>query len=77
MTEEELKAMTYEEKEKRLDAILERLDRSETPMDELADDAKEANLLIKSMRATLRSAQAEITKVFADMDDDSDGKGAT
>jgi exodeoxyribonuclease VII small subunit len=52
--------MTYEQKEKRLEEILERLDRSETPMDKLASDAREASELIKSMRATLKSAQAEI-----------------
>ncbi len=73
MTEEELQAMTYEAKENRLAEILERLDRSETPMDELADDAQDANLLIKSMRATLKSAQAEISRVFAEMDESGDG----
>ena len=47
-----LDKMTYEEKEKRLEEILERLDRSETPMDELASDAREASQLIKSMKCT-------------------------
>ena len=66
MTEDELKAMMYEQKEARLDAILERLDRSETPMDELASDAKEANHLIQSMRATLNATEAEIKRVFGE-----------
>lgn len=61
--------LTYEEKEKRLEEILERLDRSETPMDELASDAREASLLIKSMRATLKSAQAEIVQVLEDLNE--------
>ena len=61
--------MTYEEKEKRLEEILERLDRSETPMDELASDALEASQLIKSMRDTLKSAKAEIERVFEDLDE--------
>ena len=38
-----LDEMTYEEKEKRLEEILERLDRSETPMDELASDARDTS----------------------------------
>jgi exodeoxyribonuclease VII small subunit len=57
MTQSNLNEMTYEQKEKRLEEILERLDHSETPMDKLASDARKASLLIKSMRATLKSAQ--------------------
>ena len=67
---------TYEEKEKRLEEILERLDRSETPMDELASDAREASRLIKSMRATLKSAQAEIVQVLDDLNE-SGGEAGT
>ena len=72
MTKDQTKAMTYEQKAARLDEILERLDRSATPMDELASDAREANLLIKSMRATLKSAQAEITRIFTETDESAD-----
>jgi exodeoxyribonuclease VII small subunit len=60
--------MTYEDKEKRLDEILGRLDKSETPMDQLSAEAKEAADLIMSMQATLRATKAELTKVFAEMD---------
>ena len=66
MTKRKPEELTYEEKEKRLEEILERLDRSETPMDELASDAKEASQLIKAMRATLKSAKAEIVEVLDD-----------
>lgn len=38
-------------------------------MDELASDAREASQLIKSMRATLKSAQAEIVEVLDDLED--------
>ena len=65
-----LEEMTYEEKEQRLTEILERLDKSETPMDQLASDAKEAAELIKSMRATLKSAQTEIAEVLEGLDED-------
>jgi len=68
MTDEELKGMTYEEKEQRLDDILSRLDRSETPMDQLAAEAKEAADLIMSMQATLKSTKADLQKIFLEMD---------
>jgi exodeoxyribonuclease VII small subunit len=75
MTEEELKKMTYEQKEKRLDEILGRLDRSETPMDKLAAEAKEAAQMIMSMQATLRSAKQEVASVFADMENQKEALG--
>lgn len=68
MTNGEQCKMTYEQKESRLDEILSRLDNSETPMDELASEAKEAAHLITSMHATLRSARQEINAVFEDME---------
>ena len=60
--------MTYEEKGERLDEILQRLDRSETPVDKLSDDAGEAAALIKSMDDTLRKARQELTSVFEELD---------
>ena len=75
MTDEELKKLTYEQKEQRLDEILGRLDRSETPMDELAAEAKEAAQLIMSMQATLKSTKTEIAQVFAEMEKQREGLG--
>jgi exodeoxyribonuclease VII small subunit len=66
--ESEVQKMTYEQKEKRLDEILQRLDRSETPVDELAGDAKEAASLIKSMNDTLKKAKQELTGVFEELE---------
>lgn len=60
--------MTYEEKEERLDEILQRLDRSETPVDKLSEDAREAASLIKSMEDTLRKARQELTTVFEELE---------
>jgi len=77
MTDEELKKLTYEQKEQRLDEILGRLDRSETPMDELAAEAKEAAQLIMSMQATLKSTKTEIAQVFAEMEKQREGLGGT
>jgi exodeoxyribonuclease VII small subunit len=75
MGEDELKQMTYEQKEARLDEILGRLDRSETPMDQLAAEAKEAAQLITSMQATLRAAKQEVAQVFADMEKQKEALG--
>ena len=68
MTDDPVGKMTYSEKERRLDEILGRLDRSETPMDELAAEAKEAAQLIMSMQATLQSTKTEIGNVFEDLE---------
>ena len=59
--------MTYEEKEERLDEILQKLDRSETPVDKLSGDAREAASLIKSMEDTLRKARQELSSVFEEL----------
>ena len=64
----EIEKMTYEEKDKRLQEILQRLDRSETPIDGIAEDAREAAALLKSMNETLVKARKELTDVFAELD---------
>jgi exodeoxyribonuclease VII small subunit len=63
-----LSGLSYEEKEARLDEILIRLDNSETPMDELASEAREAASLIMSMHATLKATRQEITTVFEELE---------
>jgi exodeoxyribonuclease VII small subunit len=60
--------MTYEEKEERLDEILQRLDRSETPVDKLSEDAREAASLIKSIEDTLKKARQELATVFEELE---------
>lgn len=64
----DIEKMTYEEKDKRLNDILQRLDQSETPIDEIADDAREAAALIKSMNETLTKARKELTDIFAELE---------
>jgi len=68
MREQTIEEMSYEDKESRLDEILDRLDRSETPMDQLAAEAKEAARLIMSMQSTLKSTKDELGQVFDEMD---------
>lgn len=67
-TASDIEGMTYEQKEARLEEILVRLDNSETPMDGLADEAREAAALIMSMHATLRGTRQEIATVFEELD---------
>lgn len=64
----DIQKMTYEEKDKRLQEILQRLDQSETPIDKIADDASEAAALIKSMNETLIEARKELTDVFTELE---------
>ena len=67
-TDDPLAALSYEAKESRLDEILVRLDNSETPMDELASEAREAAALIMAMHATLKATRQEITTVFEELE---------
>ena len=64
----EIEKMTYEEKERRLEAILSRLDNAETPVDQLASEAKEAAALITSMNGILKAAKQELTTVFEELE---------
>jgi len=66
--DEKTNEMTYEEKEKRLDEILKRLDNSETPVDQLASEAKEAAALITTMYTTLKAAKQELSTVFEELE---------
>lgn len=70
---ENIEKMTYEEKEARLDEILTKLDKSETPVDQLASEAKEAAALIMSMNATLKNAKQELTTVFEELEKQKEG----
>jgi len=64
----DIEKMSYEEKDKRLHEILQRLDRSETAIDKVADDAREAAALIKSMNETLVKARKELNDVFGELE---------
>ena len=61
MTEKE---RSYEEKAQELEAILQRLDDSDTPIDRLAEDVKRGVRLIKELDATLREVEHEVLDAF-------------
>jgi len=56
----DISKMTYEQKAEKLDEILSRLDRSETPIDELAEDVKLGAKLIKELDKKLKKGFYEI-----------------
>ena len=60
------KEMTYEEKVKKLDGILTRLDNSETPIDKLSEDVKLGAKLIKELSKKLKQVEMEVRDAFKD-----------
>lgn len=60
----------YEDKVKRLDEILERLDNSETPIDELAKDVEEGAKLIKECKETLEKVEVKVMDAFKLLEDE-------
>lgn len=60
------KKETYTEAMKRLEGIVSRIEGNELDIDELADQLKEAQRLIKYCRDKLYKADGEIRKMLAD-----------
>lgn len=67
MSDDSQQELSYEEKVARLDEILERLDNSETPIDELAEDVKEGARLIMELEAKLKSVETEVRDAFQEL----------
>ena len=63
------KEKTYEEKVEQLEQILERLDDSTTPIDELAEDVKLGATLIRDLDRTLREVETQVTDAFKELDE--------
>ena len=70
MTEDtdDMKKLTYEQKVEMLDAILTRLDNSETPIDKLAEDVKLGARLIKELDKKLKQVETEVRDAFKELD---------
>ena len=64
------KATSYEQKVERLEEILGRLDDSNTPIDELAEDVKEGARLIKALDQKLREVETHVLDGFRELDPD-------
>lgn len=63
------KKETYAEAMKRLETIVSRIEGNELDIDELADQLKEAQRLVKYCRDKLYKADAEIQKMLSGTDD--------
>jgi exodeoxyribonuclease VII small subunit len=63
------KERTYEEKVEELEQILERLDDSTTPIDELAEDVKLGATLIRDLDRKLREVETQVTDAFKELDE--------
>lgn len=61
-------AETYEEKARRLEEILQRLDDSETPIDALAEDVKLGARLIRELDQKLREVESEVLDAFRELE---------
>jgi exodeoxyribonuclease VII small subunit len=68
MDETDILKMTYEQKSEKLDEILNRLDRSETPIDELAEDVKLGAKLIKELDKKLKKVETEVKNAFKELE---------
>jgi exodeoxyribonuclease VII small subunit len=55
---------SYEEQVAELDEILERIDQSETPIDELAKDVKRGTELIRALDEKLKAVESEVKDAF-------------
>jgi exodeoxyribonuclease VII small subunit len=60
--------MKYSEAVKRLEEILENVDRSDVGIDELADLVKEASDLIKTCRSILTSTEQNVQESLEDLE---------
>ena len=70
MDEVDISKMSYEQKSEKLDEILNRLDRSETPIDELAEDVKLGAKLIKELDKKLKKVETEVKDAFKELEDE-------
>ena len=59
---------TYEQKTALLEQILTRLDNSETPIDELAEDVKLGARLIRELGDKLREVESEVLDAFRELE---------
>ena len=60
---------SYEEKVEQLERILERLDDSRTPIDELARDVKQGATLIKELDRKLREVETQVADAFKELEE--------
>ena len=60
--------INYEEKFKELQEIIDKLDRQETPIDELAEKVKRGTSLIKELNGKLRAVEKDVRDAFKELE---------
>jgi exodeoxyribonuclease VII small subunit len=59
---------TYKEAMERLDTILEKIDNSDVPIDELADQVMEAAKLLKKCKSILTDTETKVKEVLGGLE---------
>ena len=64
-----MKKKTYSEILKDLEALVEKMNTGEIPVDRLAESVKSASKMIKTLKKSLKSTEAEISEILKSIDD--------
>jgi exodeoxyribonuclease VII small subunit len=68
LTDEDIANLTYAQKAEKLDEILTQLDKSETPIDELAENVKLGSKLIRALGSKLKAVETEVFDALKELD---------
>lgn len=66
-----MKKKTYSETLTELEALVERMNRGEIPVDKLGESVRKASEKIRFLRQSLKSTEAEISEILKSIDDGS------
>jgi exodeoxyribonuclease VII small subunit len=66
-----MKKKTYSEILKDLEALVEKMNTGDIPVDRLAESVKSASEMIKTLKKSLKSTEAEISEILKSIDDGS------
>jgi exodeoxyribonuclease VII small subunit len=66
-----MKKKTYSEILRELEALVEKMNSGDIPVDRLAETVKSASEMIKTLKKSLKSTEAEISEILKSLDDGS------
>jgi exodeoxyribonuclease VII small subunit len=66
-----MKKKTYSEILRDLEALVEKMNTGEIPVDRLAESVKSASEMIKTLKKSLKSTETEIAEILKSIDDGS------
>lgn len=66
-----MKKKTYSEILKDLEALVEKMNTGDIPVDKLGESVKSASEMIKTLKKSLKSTEAEISEILKSIDDGS------